>query len=435
MKASSLLSVIFFLSFNTLIYNADPEGELKLVLAIFRHGDRAPIGIYPKDDNGKDKWPLGLGQLTQKGHQDAYDLGKFFWTRYGKQLKLKQVYKANSPELHIRSTSINRAKQSALYFLAGFYNLVIDKAEELISPDHIPFTPESQDQLLSMTSCPKEEELRRNYLTTSKKFKKFNGNNDMKMLFQTISRMAGYRDDPVDMGKFGKIADAVYCELKHNMPQPDVIKQNLDILMEWFNTSRRYYGPSTPEIIRIKTGPLVSKMVQSIENKVTDPDSRDKLFLYSAHDTNVISLLSGLGCFNDIQPPYSSAVILELRKVEAMYYIHVLYRNDSSVDPYPFSVPGCGDENKKCALSDFKRAMNKVMMSVTEREKICVPIIKSKALSLSDNVIPITIAVVLLVCLVLSIIMYRIYKRPRKPRGDPMMYRPLAYGDDDDEDV
>ncbi|XP_050418473.1 prostatic acid phosphatase [Patella vulgata] len=430
MNASSLLSVIFFLSVNTLVYNVDPDGELKLVLALFRHGDRAPIQIYPKDENGEDKWPLGLGQLTEKGHHDAYNLGKYFWKRYGEQLKLKQVYKANSPEFHIRSTSIDRAKLSAAYFLAGFYNLVMDKAEEFITSVHIPFTPESQDQLLSMTGCPKEEELRRNYLTNSSKFKKYN--DGIKMLYPTISHMAGNRDDPVDMIKFGHIVDAVYCELKHNMSQPDVIKQNLKTLMEWFNSSRRYYGAPTPEIIRIKTGPLVSKMVKSIENKVTHPDSLDKIFLYSAHDTNVISLLSGLGCFNDIQPPYSSAVILELRKVDDMYYVHVLYHNDSNIDPHPCSIPGCDD--KKCALSDFKREMKKVMMSTTEREKTCVPTFKSKALSLSDNVIPITIAVVLLVCLILSIIMYRMYKRPRRPRGDPMMYRPLAYGDDDDDE-
>lgn len=39
-----------------------------------------------------------------------------------------------------------------------------------------------------------------------------------------------------------------------------------------------------------------------------------KLWIYSAHDTNVVNLLSSLNVFNYLLPPYTSAVFLELRK-------------------------------------------------------------------------------------------------------------------------
>lgn len=39
-----------------------------------------------------------------------------------------------------------------------------------------------------------------------------------------------------------------------------------------------------------------------------------KLWMYSAHDTNVAGLLNSLNVYNNILPPYASAVFIELRK-------------------------------------------------------------------------------------------------------------------------
>lgn len=43
-----------------------------------------------------------------------------------------------------------------------------------------------------------------------------------------------------------------------------------------------------------------------------DPDV--KLWIYSAHDTNIVALLDSLNIYNNELPPYAAAVILELRK-------------------------------------------------------------------------------------------------------------------------
>lgn len=39
-----------------------------------------------------------------------------------------------------------------------------------------------------------------------------------------------------------------------------------------------------------------------------------KLWVYSAHDTNVANLLHSLNVFNNQLPPYTAAVFLELRR-------------------------------------------------------------------------------------------------------------------------
>lgn len=48
------------------------------------------------------------------------------------------------------------------------------------------------------------------------------------------------------------------------------------------------------------------------QNGKMDPDI--KLWIYSAHDTNVANLLNSLNIYNNQLPPYAAAVILELRK-------------------------------------------------------------------------------------------------------------------------
>ena len=49
-----------------------------------------------------------------------------------------------------------------------------------------------------------------------------------------------------------------------------------------------------------------------------------KLWIYSAHDTNVGNLLNTLGVFNYLNPPYATAVMMELRKTqEGQYFVDV----------------------------------------------------------------------------------------------------------------
>jgi hypothetical protein len=37
---------------------------------LYRHGDRSPVRIYPKDPHGATAWPEGLGELTKKKTTD-----------------------------------------------------------------------------------------------------------------------------------------------------------------------------------------------------------------------------------------------------------------------------------------------------------------------------------------------------------------------------
>jgi len=75
---------------------------------------------------------------------------------------------------------------------------------------------------------------------------------------------------------------------------------------------------------RLRIGPLLKDIVHKMKRKVNGSEGR-KMFLYSAHDTTVASLLNTLEVFNDMPPPYASAVIMELWKNTSsqQYYFKV----------------------------------------------------------------------------------------------------------------
>lgn len=67
---------------------------------------------------------------------------------------------------------------------------------------------------------------------------------------------------------------------------------------------------------------LLNEIVENMNRKrngTLNPDV--KLWVYSAHDSNVAALLNSLNIFNKKLPPYTAAVILELRKSENNAYV------------------------------------------------------------------------------------------------------------------
>lgn len=71
---------------------------------------------------------------------------------------------------------------------------------------------------------------------------------------------------------------------------------------------------ATPLLARLKVGPLLkeitSKMSEAINRKKSV--SQLKLLVYSAHDLNIANVLSALGIFNNMAPPYTSTIFMDL---------------------------------------------------------------------------------------------------------------------------
>lgn len=93
---------------------------LKLAFIVFRHGDRTNdiLTTYPKDPYMNETYyPYGYGQLTNKGKERMYTLGKRLRIRY--ENFLDAVYTPD--DLYATSSIYSRTQTSLQLVLAGLY--------------------------------------------------------------------------------------------------------------------------------------------------------------------------------------------------------------------------------------------------------------------------------------------------------------------------
>ncbi|XP_075548364.1 cytochrome P450 3A41-like isoform X3 [Dermacentor variabilis] len=94
--------------------------QLRLVhvAVLFRHGERASLTTFPGDPNQHYVWPMGRGQLTNRGRQTMWALGTWIRERYAHFL----TYDVR--EVIARSSPVPRCFDSAAILLYGLYPAV-----------------------------------------------------------------------------------------------------------------------------------------------------------------------------------------------------------------------------------------------------------------------------------------------------------------------
>jgi len=50
------------------------------------------------------------------------------------------------------------------------------------------------------------------------------------------------------------------------------------------------------------------------------------------HDSTVVAFLSAMRVFNNLAPPYTSSVLVELFNASGQFFVEVWYRNNSAAD-------------------------------------------------------------------------------------------------------
>ncbi|CAL4067496.1 unnamed protein product, partial [Meganyctiphanes norvegica] len=154
--------ICVFLFFGLILMNfisevtcEDKESTLELVHVLYRHGDRAPIELFPTDPNQEHNWPEGLGQLTKRGKKMQYKLGQWLRERYDSVISDHYI----PEEVYARSTDVDRTLMSVQCNLAGFY-LPNDewkfKKDLPWVPTPIHTAPIEYDMLLNVEkTCPR----------------------------------------------------------------------------------------------------------------------------------------------------------------------------------------------------------------------------------------------------------------------------------------
>ncbi|XP_048754443.2 lysosomal acid phosphatase-like [Ostrea edulis] len=416
--------VCFFQIIVCLIYRSSGEGKLVMVNLVYRHGDRSPVIIFPKDSHQVEDWPNGLGWLSKTGMRQHQKLGQWLGNRYRMDNTLLNAsYRHN--EIEIASSNEDRCLMSAYSNLAGLYPPTEqEKFDPSINWQPIPVhtRPEKEDNVINMgMSCPRYDELMSETLSSDTVQNEETKN---KKFYDLLKKNTGLPD--VNIQNVWQPGDTLYCEKSHNMTLDPwalqkygntTVYDKLRKLDAW-QFHLLYY---TKEMAKLKGGPLLKEMRDNMVNVSKDKNyTGPKLFMFSGHDTTVAALLSALGLYANISssPPYTACVMLELYKTDSYYYVETHYKDNHLSDRNAsriLTLEGC---DKKCRLDTFLSLTASAVPTDWRRECETHHRPNKSGIHLSTSeIISISLAVVLIVTLVCLIITCVKFKRSSSEGG------------------
>ncbi|CAI5437882.1 unnamed protein product [Caenorhabditis angaria] len=338
-----------------------------MVQMIWRHGDRAPKQLpYPKDMYGEKRWPRGWNQLTNKGIEQARNLGIFF-RNYYKSSGLLQEF--NKDQIHILSSESERAINTAQAFLAGCFppngEFVWDSST-LKSWQPTPFhtTGPGPDPLLRGTKikCPNYEKIEaQEEIHVAARI-----NKEYAELFEMLENYTGILK--IDYENVKDLYN-IQREIYHKMEQPKWVNQiwNKKPVIEHLKELKRISRIqkfNSPQKSKFRGGFLVNKFIQNMLDFKSGA-SKISQYLYSSHDGTLSALGYALNISDHQLVPYVATYIIELYDDNT---VQVLYRN-SDANPNSLIIPGC---SKFCPLDKFVKLFENVRVkTLSELYSIC----------------------------------------------------------------
>lgn len=397
-----------------------PEGlELQLVQILLRHGERSPVSARFQNAGlaafwpyctvarqmlsptvGEGKWtslqwrrrletfgtddgpviaagPRGevdavcnLGELTDKGRETTWNLGRRLRHLYVDQLHYMPSTIHDADMIYLRATPIPRALESLQQAFWGLYPSQTRSA---------PFPPVS-----IITRAPADETLFpndgncRRFAQLSRAFAqrtadRWNQTTEMDYLNKLISKWMPEPNKKVAVDshpRLSGIMDTINSTLAHGpetrLPSEFYDRKGRDIIEkigveEWFSgyqESQEYRSLGIGGLM----GDLVEKMVGSVEKNRNDGlfevggedgslgigrggEKAIKMGLSGCHDTTLASVLSSLGAFKgEPWPPYTSHIALELFSKSSSEHTEFSIANTKSLSS---ARPDVASESKK----------------------------------------------------------------------------------------
>ncbi|XP_045479667.1 prostatic acid phosphatase-like [Harmonia axyridis] len=364
------LRSVFFAIFFQIFSCTLSTDELVGTVIVFRHGARVPRLFHPNDPyQNMSFWPVPIGELTEEGKQQAYELGQ--WARQNYAGFLPEKYA--SKDFFVYSSGIGRTLMSASLFAAGLY--------PSISTSNLPFQPipihskppQMDNTILSDQPCPRREYILENILNSTY-FKKIDEDN--KEVYKYLSDHMGM--SITSFKGLNAYYDTFFIEKHNNLTLPEwtkkVYPEKLRELAIYNLVFRTYNTDSS----RLRIGSMYSEILAYLTSFTGKPNEFKsdfgrgkkgrKMMAISGHDINIADLLGVLKFPLDFWPSYSSTVIFELKKRNNDdFYVSVFYKNTTGITNV--NIKGCGS---KCELSKFIQYVEPIVMDPKDWKHQCV---------------------------------------------------------------
>ncbi|CAG9832187.1 unnamed protein product [Diabrotica balteata] len=337
------------------------SNELVAVVQIFRHGHRTPT-IFYKNDQYRDLskyWNgLDLGQLTNEGKRQHYDLAKFTRLRYGKWLP--QNY--NKSDFYAQTTDYDRTHMSGQVNIYGLYPPSLGERWRLLTDwQPIPLHPADSNIWETVPNCAAFTReyaqvlasdlyaaIDKQYAAVYAYLSKYSGQN-----ITTLSQVYPVFDSFKSESTVG-LRLPVWASKVYPKPLTELVGHFFNA---WVYTTKqqRYYA-----------GALLDSILKYFDNKINGSVSQ-QFKMYSGHDLNVASVLSAFGAFNPPYPPdFASSIYLELRNNSGNYFVNAWSKDGSNFKKV--SIRGCSLD---CPLAEVRQRLNEILIDVDTKIKEC----------------------------------------------------------------
>lgn len=296
-----------------------------------------------------------------------YNLGKSFRHRYLKLLPKNGFY--SKKMISVKASWMDRTISSGLSFVAGFMPPL-----DNINPLPIPWQPvpvvsiprDRDDLIAQKRACAKYDEVYNNQMN-SDEIKALNSLNYN--LYKILGKNTGEN-----------ISSIQDVESLHNTLEAE--KAAGWVLPDWAENifpqktaplAARYLKllSDTPFMKRIKGGPLVTEIIDTMLNRRNHLSERT-ITIYSGHDVTLVNVMNAMGILDQTtsKPDYSAALAVELHHsldhIDDMDVKVYFYFNSEDKYPKHVQIPGC---DEPCSLNRFRKVMNGVI--VNDFDKLC----------------------------------------------------------------
>ncbi len=407
------LSFLFFLLF--IIIKIESKTKTLLCIVEFnRHGARTSKSLSSKTLSKV----FGSNMiLTPNGFRQHELLGQYMRQRFITNEKfIKEKYDEN--QFEIFSTPIQRTMQSAIGFIHGFYpNSIVkmnyqesSELSQVINNDTIPFNTDSfkyeevpinvfskSNDIFHRIQCNyKGEDLDDKIKGEVQKYK--NGIYDLsKMNFTNIAIELGKFlnvDPPEDSndeenGKYledlEKYLQSFLYHYGKTLDDPNLSKEIVKVIRMKMINKKYFYRVEDSKYLRMLTSETFIQILKRFEQSIYDPLAT-KYTIYSAHDSNLMNILTNLiqnekileytkkaiddqDIFDFLFPPYASSILFELYSFGDDYIVKINYNGKYlDKDLKYINVNNINDGEIK--YKDFKLMMEQLIVN-DYRKLVC----------------------------------------------------------------